>query len=562
MNITNSGINPSDPNAGINLKTVLNQVTQTSQTSPESALQIWGKMVIPSINSQSIPRLAIIDIDMIQVNERDYKSLKDMLSKILSERWEEIVDFTDYWTDRGSTLLEPISRITNMPRINFTSEIMRGINVLTALPLSIYNTWSLAKNWQSLAPQKRVEAGAKVLSSDVGSAFSISTILEVSPHLSKIARAGASKAVTVLNPLSYGACTLMYTVSGVVSTLKARRQGRQMQAANSIAEKVTPEFSKTLFNREVARFSSLRRFTILDGAQSYILAIAYGSIGVLAALVAGGVLAAAMASPLGWAFIGTLAAGTVLAIGVVAYRRWQASSNQEPDNKLVQAVLKQPGSLDLKDLSKLFSRRESLDLTKVEDQQVLSDLLNRRVWEEAKSLETSDLTRSLLKKLKIKLTRQEMKDVNFALQVNPGESLDSMDRKERLKSQIETIIRNKLALVKKDSIHHPEVLESFNKTWHRIFNQLAKREIRDQVEKYVREVVTSNIQAEVLSQPDLRKDFKTILKLKEDASITDELVDHYIGKIIKQASWPSNPDLVQQVVHQLYGNFLETSTQP
>lgn len=394
-----------------------------------------------------------------------------------------------------------------------------------AVPKIAFNTYSLAKNWKKTSVGKKLLSGASILNTHLFVAGSMTQIIHLAPGVSEIAAAGAAKASSLLGPLGLGLASVLLSIKGTISAVKAHHAGKRFEAAGRILEKLKEDnLLKKFITREKVRFLGIKRFEAFSSFQSFLLAAGLGAAAIASALIAAGIVAAAVSTPVGWALLGIMLAGTLVALGVYAYRRYQAKQMAE---------LEQTGVAQ--DLATKIQIPDRLQLIKAE----LKKYFNK---EEASIL----VTDAILKKV---LEPDISKIANFHYVFNETEHA-------HLQSLIHTFggpisLPDKLTVGQFKGIvsEYAQNLQEEQK-WLNQIQRLLKSDI-DALNQEAATLVAPQIEALLIQELSiLKKDFTIDLEVltnKKESQTIDEAIGAYARKVATSSIWPKSPTLAQRV---------------
>ena len=216
-----------------------------------------------------------------------------------------------------------------------------AVYAVFALPLAIYGTYDLVKNWNNRDSglDRTLKISGNIALYAV-SAKGLATLVNVVAPLGSLIHANAALAGSVgaiLGPIGPGLGAIVYTVRGFQAAIQANKLSAQLDQAQADRDKIENKDSVAhkIMDGVCKSLSNLRTTSLLDCLRSFVLAIGLG----LAAAVAIGVIIGVAITPAGWAAAGIIFVGLVINAGVIAYKNRQAAALQKTvQNDIAQSI--------------------------------------------------------------------------------------------------------------------------------------------------------------------------------------------------------------------------------
>ncbi len=264
--------------------------------------------------------------------------------------------------------------------------LLLGIN----LPVALFETYTLAKDWQTLSATDRLTRGAKVSAHYLLSGAGMGVLIAKIPELAALLKPGGAmlsmKVALILGPIGMGILSILSLKMSGESAVEAVKLDKRRNAAKELFNHPeVNDFQKTLLGREGGRFENSRNFAIADSVRYLFIGVGVG----IGALVMAGLIGGALATPFGWVAVALVAGGLVVGVAVYAYRRYRAEEQERIDSEGLVNLLKE--QRDVKDFL-----REQLDkLSKLSPNHQLfidpktyaDELLNSAIWPKNRTIQ-------------------------------------------------------------------------------------------------------------------------------------------------------------------------------
>jgi hypothetical protein len=216
-----------------------------------------------------------------------------------------------------------------------TATVSAGaVYAVFALPLAIYSTYDIAKNWNRDSGLDRTLKIAGNIALYTYSAKGLAVLVNTVAPLSSLIHANAALAGTVgaaLGPIGPGLGAIVYTVKGFQAAIQAYKLSGQLDQARADRDKIENKESvaSKIMNGVCKSLSNQKKTSLLDCLRSFVLAIGLG----LATAVAIGVIIGVSMTPVGWAAAGIVFVGLLINAGVIAYKNRQTAALQQTVQK-------------------------------------------------------------------------------------------------------------------------------------------------------------------------------------------------------------------------------------